>query len=158
MVWISIISFYLLEHFLFASSLPMRNLYHSPQKSRFRKWYNPYALTQEMGAERDYLRQEREWFSWLSRFQIQSASQAFNTLLMNCALFSFLFASVHIHRATSILQDHCPSYKAFSMASTRHSSDFKYQEATGNSCFWIRHKSTQCSNIARGGKRPCLIK
>ena len=43
--------------------------------------------------------------------------------------------------------------KAFQIANSRHGSDSKYQDATGNSCFWIRHKSKQGSNIANGGKK-----
>lgn len=102
MVLITIISFHILEHFLFATLLPMSNLYHPPQKPRFRKLYNPYILTQAIEAERDYLCQERAVL-WLNRFQIQSVFQAFNTLLMNWVLFSFLFAYVSIHQATSII-------------------------------------------------------
>lgn len=98
---------------LFAASLPKSNLYYSPWKPRFRKGYNPYILTQEIEAEKDYLCQERVVLS-LSHFQIQSVSQAFNTPLMNCVLFSFLFAYVCIYQATSITSDQHPSYKGFS--------------------------------------------
>lgn len=52
----------LVANFLIATSLPMSNRCHSPQKLKFRKLYNPYILTQKIETERDDLCQEREWF------------------------------------------------------------------------------------------------
>lgn len=75
MVLISIISFHILEYFLFATSLPMSNLYHPPQKPRFKKLYNPYILTQAVEAERDYFCQEREWFYGWIGFRVRVYSK-----------------------------------------------------------------------------------
>lgn len=109
MVLISIISFHILEYFLFATSHPMSNLYHLPQKPRFRKLYNPYILTQAIEAERDYFCQESGFMaeSVSDSERIRSFQPSTNELCMifiSVCLREYLPSHQHHIRSVSKLQ------------------------------------------------------
>lgn len=108
--------------------------------------------TQGIEAEREitFAKKEHGVYAWVSfKFKVYPRLSTLYWWTGHC-LQSCLLTWVFTKAAASY-KISTQATKAVQIANAGHGSGSKYQEATGNSCLWIRHKSKQCSTIANGG-------